>query len=98
MSEIIEKFYTNNNIPKVILDQKIKMFDKHKDIAAEFEKWITTQKYVIDDAVTVEGYTAKRLAETSDYLNGEGAFVILVELRENPKKALEQIAKGVKRK
>lgn len=98
MSQIIEKFYTDNSIPKVLLGQKIKMFDKHKDIAAEFEKWITTKQYVTDDAVTVEGYTAKRLAETSDYLNGEGAFVMLVELKENPQKALEQIKKGFKRK
>ena len=56
-------------------------------------------KYIkTEGAVTVEGYTAKRLAEESQYLNGEGAFMMLIELRENPKKALEQIAKGLKRK
>lgn len=98
MSDIIENFYADNNIPKVLLKQKIAMFDRHKDIATEFEKWITTKEYVTDHAVCVEGYTAKRLAETSEYLNGDGAFVMLVELRENPQKTLDQISKGFKRK
>ena len=31
-------------------------------------------------------------------MNGEGAFMMLIELRENPKKALAQIQKGFKRK
>ena len=72
------------------------MFDKHKDIASEFEKWIKEKEYKMEGAVTVEGYTAKKLSEISDYLNGEGAFMMLVELRENPKKAKERIAGGFK--
>ena len=94
MSAVIEKFYADNNTPKVLLKQKIAIFDRHKDIASEFEKWITTNEYVTENAVCVEGYTAKQLAETSEYLNGEGAFVMLVELREKPPKASEQISKG----
>ena len=54
--------------------------------------------YKGEDAVSVEGFTAKKLSEESEYLNGEGAFAMLIELRENPKKALAQIAKGFKRK
>ena len=96
MSEVIKKFYEEHNIPKAILDQKLKMFDKHKDIASEFEKGIKEKEYKMEGAVTVEGYTAKKLSEISDYLNGEGAFMMLVELRENPKKAKERIAGGFK--
>lgn len=98
MSNIIESFYLENNTPKALLKQKVAMFDHHRDIAVEFEKWIVSNEYVTDHAVCVEGYTAKRLAETFENLNGEGAFVMLVELRENPKKALGQISKGLKRK
>lgn len=97
MSEIIKKFYEENKIPAVLLKQKIAKFDKHPDITSEFEYWIQNKEYK-PDGISVEGYTAKRLAEESQYMNGEGAFVMLIELRENPKKALEQIAKGFKRK
>ena len=97
MSEIIKNFYEENKIPAVLLKQKIAKFDKHLDIASEFEYWIQNKVYK-PDGISEEGYTAKRLAEESEYMNGEGAFMMLIELRENPKKALEQIAKGFKRK
>ena len=46
----------------------------------------------------MEGYTAKKLSELSEYLNGDGAFVLLIELRENPEKAHRRIMQGFKRK
>ena len=46
----------------------------------------------------VESYSAKDLAQTSIFLDGEAAFVFLIELRENPEKALKQIAKRFKMK
>lgn len=46
----------------------------------------------------VEGYSAKNLAQVSVFLDGEAAFVYLIELRENPEKALRQIANGFKMK
>lgn len=98
MSEIINQFYEENRIPKPVLDQKLKKFDKHKDIAAEFETWIKERTYKTEGAVTAEGYTAKKLVELSEYLNGDGAFILLIELRENPKKAKERIVAGFKRK
>lgn len=98
MSEIINQFYEENRIPKPVLDQKLKKFDKHKDIVAEFETWIKERTYKTEGAVTVEGYTAKKLAELSAYLNGDGAFMLLIELRENPKKAHERLKGRFKRK
>ncbi len=98
MSEIIKKFYEDNKIPSVLLKQKLSRFAQNGDIAAEFEHWIKNKEYKTEGAVTVEGYTAKSLAEESQYLNGEGAFMMLIDLRENPKKALSQISKGFKRK
>ena len=98
MSVLIENFYKENNIPEVLLPQKIKKFDNHSDIAAEFEYWIQNRQYKADRAVSVEGYTAKSLSEESKYLDGDGAFMMLIELRENPKKTLAMIGKGFKRK
>lgn len=96
MSDIIKRFYEENNIPKPILEQKLKDFDKHKDIAEEFEIWIKERAYREDTAVTVEGYTAKQLADLSKYLDGDGAFMLLIELRENPRRAHERIVDGFK--
>ena len=46
--------------------------------------------------ITVEGYSAKSLSEISKFLDGEGAFIMLIKLRENPEAAKKQIAKGFK--
>ena len=98
MSDIIRKYYEDNKIPEFLLDQKLKKFDRNKDIAKEFESWIKSGKYRTIGAVSEEGYTAKKLAGMSKYLNGEGAFMMLIELRENPEKALAQIQDGFKLK
>lgn len=98
MSEIIRKYYEENNAPKFLLDQKLKKFDRNEDVAKEFDEWIKTGKYKAVGAVSEGGYTAKKLAGMSKYLSGEGAFMMLIELRENPEKALAQIEEGFKLK
>lgn len=98
MNSIIKNFYEENRIPGNLLKQKLLKFDKNEDIASEFAYWIEKKVYKTDGAVCIEGYTAKKLSEESQYLDGEGAFMMLIELRENPKKALEQIIRGFKRK
>lgn len=98
MSEIIKKFYEENKMPKQIVEQRLRQFEKHKDIAEEFEIWIRERTYKTVGAVVVEGYTAKKLTDVSEYLNGDGSFMMLMELRDNPQKAYERIANGFKRK
>ena len=98
MNDIIRQFYEKNNLPKPIVEQKVAAFRRNSDIAEEFEHWITDRTYKAQGAVTIEGYTAKKLSELSEYLNGDGAFVLLIELREQPEKALNRIAKGFKYK
>ena len=75
----------------------MELFAKHKDIKQEFESWLETRRYK-SNGVFVEGYSAKELAQISIFLDGEAAFVFLIELRENPDKAIKQIAKGFKMK
>lgn len=98
MSDIIRQFYEKNNLPNPIVEQKIAAFNRNRDISEEFEEWITDRTYRTKDAINVEGYTAKKLSELSDYLNGDGAFILLIELRENPDKAHKRIERGFKRK
>ena len=94
MSEIIREFYAAAQIPAALIDEKIEKFNRHPDIMKEFECWIKQKEYKRDSAIEIEGYTASKLAELSPLINGEAAFVLLIELRENPKKALKRINKG----
>ena len=96
MNDIIRHFYEKTNLPKPIVEQKVAAFRRHSDIAEEFEQWITDKTYKTQGAVTIEGYTAKKLSELSEYLNGDGAFVLLIELREDPDKAHKRIGQGFK--
>lgn len=96
MSVLIENYYLERNIPKYLIDKKIKRFDENLDISKEFELWITSGKYQIENPVEIEGYSAKSLSEISHYLDGEGAFMLLIELRENSSRALKKLKKGFK--
>ncbi len=96
MSKIIMDFYKQHNSPDFLLNQKVAIFERNADIAAEFEYWILNKAFKTEDAVEIEGYTAKRLAETFEYLNGDGAFLMLVDLKENPDRALAQLSEGFK--
>ena len=98
MNDIIRKYYEDNGAPKFLVEQKLKMFSRNKDIAKEFEEWIKCGEYKTTGAISETGFTAKRLAEMSKYLNGEGAFMMLIELRENREEAISQITNGLKMK
>lgn len=96
MSKVIETYYKDAGIMPLLLKKKMAAFAKHPDIAAEFEYWISNKKYL--EGVSVEGYTAKSIASLSPYMDGEGAFQLLIELRENPNKAKKRIGAGFKLK
>ena len=95
MSAIIENYYKQTPLPGGLLERKRKLWVKHPDIAAEFEHWIQNEQY--DDSrecLVIEGYTAEQLAAKFPLLNGEGAFVMLAELRESPEKAKRRLSAG----
>ncbi len=98
MNDLIRNYYEKAHTLPMILEKKIERFERNPDIKEEFENWIKTKQYKVDSAIMIEGYTAKSLAEISPYLNGEGAFILLVELREEPEKAMKRISEGFKRK
>ncbi len=96
MSKIIEEYYAKAKVMPLLLKSKMSKLSKHPDIAAELEFWIAEKHYKEENCVVVEGYSAKKLSELSVYLDGEGAFMLLIELRENPQNALAKIENGFK--
>lgn len=94
MNSIIRDYYENVGVKPFLIDEKMDKLKKYSDIEAEFEYWIQNKQYKND--VSVEGYTASDITNMSHFLNGEGAFMLLIELRENPEKAKQKIRNGFK--
>lgn len=94
MLNIIEGYYKSVGINPLLLKKKLAKLEKHSDIATEFAYWIENRNFKKDNCVKVANYTAESLAQLSDFLCGEGAFMLLIELREDPKRAQQRIADG----
>ena len=95
MNNPIKEYYEKLNVRQFLIDEKLKKFEQHKDIAAEFEYWIKNNCYM-DNGCVIDGYSASSLSKISKYLNGEGAFIMLIELREDPQRAHKRIDNGFK--
>ena len=91
---IVRSYYEKAGIPIVMINKKLASFEKNPDIAKEFEHWIQTKEYIIEECVTVENYTAEKISKLSEFMDGERAFSLLIQLRENPQKALKRIKDG----
>ena len=94
MSKVIKEYYEKAGVQPLLIEKKLKKFVNNSDILGEFEYWILNRKYI--DEVRVNGYSASDLAQQSVLLEGEGAFMLLIELRENPDKAKKRIKSGFK--
>ena len=94
MSRMIEEYYQQAGIMPFLLKRKMAKLQRNPDILHEFEFWIKNHRYTNSDCVAVQGYTAQKLAAISEYLDGEGAFMLLIELREHPESAIQKIASG----
>ena len=93
MMNIIRNYYEKTGIPTIMINKKVASFEKNPDIAKEFEHWIKT-KNLNENCVIVENYTAEKISKLSEFVDGEGAFSLLLQLRENPQKALKRIKDG----
>ena len=94
MSKVIREYYEEAGVQPFLFEEKIQKLNNNSDILQEFEDWIQNHKYV--DGIKVEGYSASEIASLSPYLEGEGTFMLLIELRENPEKAKKRIENGFK--
>lgn len=90
---VIESYYAPVKMNPFLLNQKMAKFSRHPDIAEEFAYWISNKVYK-QNAIVIEGHTAQELASRSEYLMGEGAFLLMIDLREKPEKVSKQIAEG----
>ncbi len=94
MKAIVENYYKQAGIMPLLLKSKMSKLEKHPDIMAEFVHWIDHLAYKETGCVCIEGYTAKMLSELSEFTDGEAAFMLLIELREAPDRALRRIKAG----
>lgn len=95
MSKIIENYYKQADVMPLLLKQKMSKLQRNADIMREFEYWIEHKAY-LQKGISIEGYTAQSLADLSSYTDGEAAFMLLIELRETPDRALRRIKNGFK--
>lgn len=91
---MIRDYYEQIGLPSILIDRETTAFDKHPDIKREFEHWLENKEYIVDNCVAVGNYTAKSIAEKFPVLNGEGAFRLLVQLRDEPEEAHDRINRG----
>ena len=45
MNKVIEQYYKSANIMPLLLKKKMAAFEKHPDIASEFEYWINNKQW-----------------------------------------------------
>jgi hypothetical protein len=90
----IENYYKELGLNPFLLKKKLSKLEKHPDIAAEFASWIDSREFKKENCVEVNGYTAASLAQKCEILKGEAAFMLLIELRDDPVKAAVRISEG----
>ena len=95
LSSVVKEYYEKAGIMPALLNSKIGKLERHPDVLAEFVEWIKTGCYKETDCVEVDGYTAKRISAVSAFLDGEGAFMMLVDLREKPALAKKKLANAL---
>lgn len=94
MSAVIRSYYEQSKILPALINKKMDALKRNPDILKEFEYWVENHKYSEINCVTESGYTAKKLSELSEFLDGEAVFMLLIELRESPTRAASRIANG----
>jgi len=94
---IINYLISKNKMNMNEAGKVIAKLETHKDLLFEFFEVIETDEFVDKNAIEVEGYTAKRIKETT-YLTVLGAYNYLIYLRNNPKEALADLKKGLPRR
>ena len=96
---IIVEYLVNERKQKPEVAAKVSQsFERHDDIRAELENWITSKAYPQNTPVVVEGYTAEMISKLAPFMDGVGVYNFMVTLRERPDNAKSIIAVGFPRK
>ena len=94
MTTLKEYMETELGLRPELVQRLLSKFSENPDIGAEFEQWIINREYNAENPVTVEGYTAKDIAEMAGFMKSVGVYSFLITLREDPEKALGYIKAG----
>lgn len=97
MEKIVDYLINNQGQKERLAKINAKKILKYEDIKSECEQWIDTGEYP-EGGVTVEGYTAKKISEIANFMNGIGVYNFLVTLRDNPEYGLQTIKDGFPRR
>jgi len=98
MNKIMEYLLNEKQMTEVVATRTEVKLTKHDDIRQEFEIWLKSRSYKKDNPLTIDGYTAKDIADIAPFMDGLGVFTFMVTLRDEPEKAKEYIDEGFKRK
>ena len=94
MSKIIIYFIQDKKKTPTVAKILAKSLEKYDDIKNEFIYWIDNNSYDRDNAISINGYDARRIHEMAPHLDGAGVYNFMVTLRERPEKAQEIINCG----
>jgi hypothetical protein len=83
-------------MPESLAKRHAEKVSRYDDIRSEFEYWIQSGDYPVENPLTIEEYSAKGIYTLAPSLNGLGVFNFMVTLREAPDKAKSYIKEGFK--
>ena len=95
---IIKYFKEDAKVNDYVAKVLFKDLSKYDDILNEFTKYLTQKTYDLENAIEINGYTAKKLHELNPTFNPSGVYTFIELLRTNPERAEEIIKGGFKNK
>lgn len=84
----------NDEVAKILF----KDLSKYDDILNEFTKYLNQKTYDLENAIEINGYTAKKIHELNPSFEPTGVYTFMELLRTDPKMAEEIIKGGFKNK
>ena len=84
----------NDEVAKILF----KDLSKYDDILNEFTKYLNQKTYDLENAIEINGYTAKKIHELNPSFESTGVYTFMELLRTDPKRAEEIIKGGFKNK
>ncbi|MCD7866503.1 MAG: hypothetical protein LUG54_10980 [Clostridiales bacterium] len=98
MRSIIYQYLKDEeHLTDIIADQMCDKIEKHPEIMQELVSYIRTGAFPEESPVTVQGYTAQMIEE-STFLKPIGAYNYLIYLKNKPEEALAKLQKGLSRR
>ncbi len=91
---IKEYMFYEVNMSEKRINLNIQKLNRHTDIKNELYFTISNEKFPVEGAISVCGYTAQKLKETTR-LSILGSYNYLIYLREDEKNALTDLQKGL---